>query len=82
MLNSFCGTPLNMAPEILEKKGYTQKADIWSLGVLLFELISGVTPFQGFSKSELKQKIKEGHFQVPKSYHIPFTCLDFLVNCL
>ena len=57
VLSSFCGTPLNMAPEVLEKKGYTMKADIWALGVFLYELLTGVTPFIGASKTQLKQCI-------------------------
>ena len=58
MVESYCGTPLNMAPEILEKKLYNVKADIWSLGVILFELITGFPPFKANTKSELKANIK------------------------
>jgi serine/threonine-protein kinase ULK/ATG1 len=46
MIESYCGTPLNMAPEILEKKIYNNKVDIWSLGVILFELVTGSPPFK------------------------------------
>ena len=51
MVNSYCGTPLNMAPEILEKKDYNQSADIWSLGIIAFELITGDPPFLADKKS-------------------------------
>lgn len=42
---TFAGSALFMAPEIYANKGYNQKVDIWSLGVLIFELLTGVTPF-------------------------------------
>lgn len=43
-----------MAPEILEKRSYNYKADIWSLGVIIFELLTGHTPFMAKDKNELK----------------------------
>lgn len=82
MIESYCGTPLNMAPEILEKKQYNYKADIWSLGVILFELITGDPPFQASSKSELKANIKMGDFKIPKHFNISLECLDFINKCL
>lgn len=39
MIKFYCGTPLNMAPEILNDKFYNHKVDVWSLGVALFEAI-------------------------------------------
>ena len=39
------GTPLLMAPEILSKKPYDFKADVWSLGVLYFQMLTGTLPF-------------------------------------
>jgi len=45
--NTFCGTLDYMAPEMLEKGKYDYHVDIWSLGVLLFELVHGVAPFKG-----------------------------------
>lgn len=78
MIDSYCGTPLNMAPEILEKRSYNFKADIWSLGVILFELITGEPPFFATTKSELKANIKIGEFKIPKNYNISLECLDFI----
>jgi len=42
-----CGTPLYMAPQLVEDIKYTYKADIWSLGVIFFELLTGSHPFNG-----------------------------------
>ena len=41
MLQTHCGTPINMAPEILERSPYTDKADLWSLGTIIYELVVG-----------------------------------------
>lgn len=44
---TMCGTPLYMAPQLVEDIRYTYKADIWSLGVVFFELLTGAHPFNG-----------------------------------
>ena len=64
-INSYCGTPISMAPEILEKRRYNDKADIWSLGVLLYEMYTGSPPFKARSKRELKLSIYQGNYKVP-----------------
>lgn len=49
MLKTYCGTPLYLAPEVVEAKcessHYTSAVDVWSLGVILFILLSGYHPF-------------------------------------
>lgn len=58
MLDSYCGTPINMAPEVLEKRVYSTKADVWSLGIVVYELLTGTPPFIANTKSELKSNIR------------------------
>lgn len=41
----FCGTPFYMSPQIVFKKYYTSKTDIWSLGVMFYEMLFGYTPW-------------------------------------
>lgn len=52
------GTPLYMAPELLNAKPYTQKVDVWSLGVILYQLLLGDFPFKATSEEKLKEVIE------------------------
>jgi calcium-dependent protein kinase len=60
-LHTIAGTPFYMAPEVLDG-GYSYKADIWSLGVLLYILLSGYLPFQGDGRNEVFAKILGGQY--------------------
>jgi len=63
---TFCGTPEYIAPEMLLKKGHDTRVDIWSVGVLMFELLSGYSPFVAKTNQELYQNIKRLKIQWPK----------------
>ena len=63
---TFCGTPEYIAPEMLMKKGHDTRVDIWSIGILMFELLSGYSPFVAKSNQELYQNIRKLKIQWPK----------------
>ena len=79
---TYCGTPLNMAPEVINRKPYTYKADIWSVGVIIFVLLTGYYPFFANDKSLLKMKLDRGLYSISKQVNITPVCLDFIHKCL
>ncbi|XP_062209670.1 serine/threonine-protein kinase ATG1a-like isoform X2 [Phragmites australis] len=54
---TICGSPLYMAPEIWQGKDYDAKSDLWSVGVILFQLVTGKLPFSGSNYYQLRQNI-------------------------
>ena len=61
-----CGTPIYLAPEIIKEQGHDERVDIWCIGVLLFELITGRVPFQGTDIETLKSNILHLKIAWPK----------------
>ena len=55
--NEFLGSPMYIAPEIIEGKEYDTKCDIWSLGIIIYTMLSGMPPFTANNKVELYSKI-------------------------
>lgn len=68
MAKTQIGTPLYIAPEIWKKRQYDSKCDIWSLGVLLYEMMTFDFPFKGRNDRELTQRVCSGYFVLPKGY--------------
>mgnify|MGYP003340810812 CR=1 FL=1 len=57
------GTPLYMAPEIVKGR-YNEKCDVWSVGVILFILLSGKPPFGGENDKEILDNVRSGIFSL------------------
>ena len=63
------GSPIYMAPEVLKGEDYGYKADVWSCGVLLYELIFGKCPFEDKSIPRLINTINRTSLTFPKPIH-------------
>ncbi|KDO69830.1 hypothetical protein CISIN_1g013249mg [Citrus sinensis] len=63
--NSMCGTTEYMAPEILLSKGHNKDADWWSVGILLYEMLTGQPPFTHANRQKLQQRIINEKVKLP-----------------
>mmetsp|Transcript_32796 Transcript_32796/g.45758 ORF Transcript_32796/g.45758 Transcript_32796/m.45758 type:complete len:491 (+) Transcript_32796:2-1474(+) len=80
---TFLGTPDYMAPEIIHSKGYGKGVDWWTLGILVYEMITGAgkTPFfAGKDRRKLYEKILDGRFRCPS--HMSSSAKDLVKNLL
>ncbi|XXH05212.1 GTPase activating protein (GAP) for Rho1p [Hypoxylon texense] len=64
LAETLCGSPLYMAPEILRYERYDAKADLWSVGTVVYEMVSGKPPFRANNHVELLRKIESTDAQV------------------
>ncbi|KAI9702478.1 MAG: camp-dependent protein kinase catalytic subunit [Candelina mexicana] len=67
---TLCGTPDYLAPEVVASKGYNKSVDWWSLGILIFEMLCGFTPFwDGGSPMKIYENILKGKVKYPPYIH-------------
>lgn len=59
------GTQHYMAPEMLYGK-YNKEVDVWSLGVIIFQMLTGELPFDGFRANDIAEQIRIASFEMPK----------------
>ncbi|KAF0906117.1 hypothetical protein E2562_009112 [Oryza meyeriana var. granulata] len=71
-LSTSCGSPCYVAPEVIQHKSYDgAAADVWSCGVILFELLAGYLPFQDCSLTNLYRRISRAQFAFPQWLTVP-----------
>ncbi|OWF37474.1 serine/threonine-protein kinase N2-like isoform X1 [Mizuhopecten yessoensis] len=64
--STFCGTPEFLAPEVLTETSYTRSVDWWGLGVLIFEMLVGESPFPGDDEEEVFDSIVNEEVRYPR----------------
>jgi serine/threonine-protein kinase ULK/ATG1 len=68
LASTMLGSPLNMAPEVLNGSEYDSKADIWSIGTVFYELLFGRPPFTAGNMIDLLKNIKSKPLEIPRRY--------------
>ena len=90
VMKTFCGTLAYLAPEVITGKynssqtnsNYSSLVDIWSLGCLVYVLLTALVPFPGNSHQKMFARIKKGDYQKAPLQSISKECQDFLHCCL
>nr|XP_057944647.1 serine/threonine-protein kinase ULK3 isoform X2 [Doryrhamphus excisus] len=77
------GSPLYMAPEMVCRRQYDSRVDLWSVGVILYEALFGRAPFASKSYSELEEKIRSNQrIDLPPGARVSKQCRDLLLRLL
>ena len=81
---TFCGTTEYMSPELIEHRGYNKEIDVWSLGILLYEMIHGYSPFRPnkpkFNEKDVFENIKRHNLKFGKK--VSERCKNLIYNLL
>jgi len=88
--STFCGSPITMAPEIWTIKlgnnkkvlNYNNKIDMWSLGAMTYNLLTGYPPFIGQNIQDIFKKIEEGFYSLPNKIELSLEVIDFINGLL
>jgi serine/threonine protein kinase len=78
-----CGSPLYMAPEIYQKVGYTESVDVWSLGIILYEMVFGKHPLNDYvDPKSLANFVMNDDIYIPEDKYVNKSCLNLLKKML
>ena len=75
-MDTTCGTPLYMSPEMLRGELYSNLVDLWALGMIVFVMLSGEHPFKGQNRPQLYKSILNG------LYSLESEVTDYIKTCL
>ena len=82
-MHTMSGSPYYIAPEVFLQK-YNKKIDIWSMGVVLYIMLSGKVPFPGRTEPEIIHNVIKGqfHFNHPAFEQVSDDCKNLIQSCL
>lgn len=81
LMHTFCGSTLYCAPECLSQVDYDGRAsDVWSLGVILYSMVTGDNPWKGANMAQMVAQIKLGNYEVPD--YVSNDCRDLISGML
>jgi len=80
--HTVCGTPNYIAPEIIGKQGHSYEVDIWALGIILYTILIGYSPFGTTEIVSTYKRIQSGVYEFPKDIHISREAKDLITRIL
>lgn len=84
LYSTYCGSPMYMSPEMLNRKSYNSKSDLWSVGIILYQLITGTPPYTVSNIKQLITAVSQSINldDIPDKYGISQGCYDLLQSLL
>ncbi len=82
LIQTICGSPMYMAPEIMKNKKYDYKSDLWSIGVIFYEMLIGRPPFKAKNIYELIRVIENENIEIPSKFILSKDCKHLLLSLL
>jgi len=82
IIQTLCGSPMYMAPEIMKYKKYNNKSDLWSVGVIMYEMLFGEVPFRAKNFIDLIKCINKKKILIPSKFIISDNCSYLLFKLL
>lgn len=82
LLQTLCGSPMYMAPEIMKYKKYNNKSDLWSVGIIMYEMLFGHVPYKAKNFIQLIKCINKIPIKIPDNFVISTECHDLLFSLL
>jgi len=84
MIDTICGSPLYMSPEIMKNNKYDNKSDLWSVGVILYEMMVGELPYIATNHYQLVKKIQRDTVKIPEKDYLSISpeCRDLIYRLL
>ena len=82
IIQTFVVVPMYMAPEIMKKKKYDFKSDLWSVGIIFYEMLVGKTPFKAKNIFDLMRQIEKNNIKLPDDIYVSPDCKDLLFKLL